>query len=118
MTGNRELAAFFVESKVKHENFGFNQLHLDVLSLDKLTAKYATQSITKKAVSDFNVTPLHFASINPNTAVLETLLKQNMELNVMDSILNKPIHFAACCVESGPLELLIKKGANVFDINL
>ena len=52
LTGNRELAASFVAPKVKHENYGFNKLHLDVLQLDKLTDKYATQSITKKAVSE------------------------------------------------------------------
>ena len=90
---------------------------MDVLSLDNLTEKYATQSITKKAVSDNNVTPLHLAAINPNAAVIKKLLEQNMELNAMDTMLHKPIHYAACCESPGPLEVLIEKGANVFDVS-
>ena len=74
LTGNRALAASLIAPKVKHENFGYNKLHLDVLQLDKLTEKYATQSITKKAISDVNTTPLHLASINPNIAVIQKLL--------------------------------------------
>ena len=117
MTGNRELAAFVLEPKTQHENFGYNKLHLDVLKLDKLTEKYATISITKKGTQDNQVTPLHFACVNPNVEVLETLLKQTSEVNVMDTQLNKPIHFAACCESPGPLELLLTKGGNLFDIN-
>ena len=74
MTGNRELVMHFVGPRVESENFGYNKLHFDVLKLDKLTEKYATVSITKKAVSDSNVTPLHFAAINPNECVIEKLL--------------------------------------------
>ena len=85
LTGNRELAASLIAPKIKYENYGFNKLHLDVLKLDKLTEKYATQSITKKATSENNVTPLHFAAINPNTEVLKKLLAQNNEINVTDS---------------------------------
>lgn len=66
MTGNRELAASFIEPKLQHENYGYNKLHLDALKLDKLTEKYATISITKKGTQDYNVTPLHFAATNPN----------------------------------------------------
>ena len=40
-----------------------------------------------------------------------------MELNVQDSHMQKPIHYAACCESSAPLELLISKGASVFDLN-
>jgi hypothetical protein len=38
-----------MEPIMKQENYGFNELHLDVLKLDKLTKKYHTASITKKA---------------------------------------------------------------------
>lgn len=49
MAGHLKLAAHLLSSKIKHENFGFNQLHMDVLTLDKLTDKIHTASITKKA---------------------------------------------------------------------
>ena len=58
---------------------------MDVLTLDRLTDKYPTVSITKKAQSDNSVTPLHFACINPNVEVLEALLNQSPEVNVEDS---------------------------------
>ena len=111
------MVAHNLKDKIKHENFGFNQLHYDVVKLDKLTDKYATASITKKGISDNNVTPLHFACINPNVEVLEKLLAQSPEVHVADGSLNKPIHFAACCSSPEPLKLLLEKGANVFDVN-
>ena len=117
LEGNREMVAHNLKEKIKHENFGFNQLHYDVVKLDKLTDKYATASITKKGISDNNVTPLHFACINPNVEVLEKLLNQSPEVHVADGSLNKPIHFAACCSSPEPLKLLLEKGANVFDVN-
>ena len=88
-----------------------------MVKLDKLTEKYATQSITKKGTSELNITPLHLACINPNVEVLETLLKQSSEVHVADTQMNKPIHFAACCSSPEPLKLLLEKGANVFDLN-
>lgn len=85
MFGNRKLALSFLEPLVQHDNYGYNKLHHDVLRLDELTEKYATQSITKQAVADGRVTPLHYACINPNVQVLETLLKQTSDINVQDA---------------------------------
>jgi len=73
--GNLELLKFALAPLLKHENYGFNKLHLDVISLDRLTEKIHTASITKKAQSCFNMTPLHFSCLNPSTQVLETLLE-------------------------------------------
>ena len=101
---------------MKNEGFGFNKVHLDALKLDRLTEKYHTASITKKANACSNCTPLHFAALNPNKNVIKTLLDQNGDFNVLTSASNwKPIHFAALCSSSGPLEVLIQKGASVYD---
>lgn len=32
-------------------------------------------------------------------------------------MLNKPIHYAASCTSSAPLELILAKGGNVYDVN-
>ena len=117
LCGNRKLAAWKLEPLIKHENYGYNQMHLDVLKLNKLTEKYHTASLTKKAHSDSNVTPMHFACLNPNVEVLAKMLDQAPEFNVQDAFLFKPIHFAAACEDSGPLELLLSKGASAFDIS-
>ena len=37
---------------------------------------------------------------------------------MQDTMLFKPIHFAAACEDSGPIELLIEKGSNVFDLTI
>ena len=86
-----------------------------MLKLSCLSEKYHTASITKKAGSCGNCTPLHFAALNPNKNVLKVLLEQNNDFNVMTTGNLKPIHFAAKCEKSGPLELLIDKGASIYD---
>jgi len=40
-----------ISAQIKHENFGWNQCHLDCVSLDELTEKYHTASLTKKCNS-------------------------------------------------------------------
>jgi ankyrin repeat protein len=116
INGNIKMLKYIVSHYIKQENYGFNKLHLDVLSLKQLTEKYHTASITKKAANN-NITPLHLACLNPSRVVLNVLLEQNNEVNVQDRHLNKPIHYAAVCESSGPLKLLIDKGASVFDLN-
>ena len=107
-----------MEPLIKQENYGFNELHLDVLKLDKLTKKYHTASITKKANSAGMITPLHLACINPNKSVLSTLLEQNNDINVMDQQNYKPIHYAAACSDPGPMQVLLEKSANLFDFTI
>jgi len=116
MSGNKDFLIWMVEFCSKNEGFGFNKLHLDVLKLNHLSEKYHTASITKKAGSCGNCTPLHFAALNPNKNVLKTLLEQNNDFNVIAVGNFKPIHFAAKCENSGPLELLIEKGASIYDL--
>lgn len=101
---------------MKFENYGFNQLHHDALVKKNISDKLHTASITKKAFSNKNVTPLHFAAINPNEDVIEKLLSQNPEINVTDEDLWKPIHYAAACSGPGPLKVLLKHGANLSDL--
>ena len=36
---------------------------------------------------------------------------------MQDNHQNKPIHYAAVCESSGPLKILLEKGASVFDMN-
>jgi hypothetical protein len=67
--GNVDMLIFAIEPLLKLENYGYNKLHLDVLKLSRLTEKYHTASITKKAASH-SVTPLHLACLNPNKIVL------------------------------------------------
>ena len=55
------------------------------------------------------MTPIHCACINPNTKYLEKLLTVEPDHNIEDKGARRPIHYAAACEETGPLELLLKK---------
>lgn len=74
--------------------------------------------MAKKAINSGNFTPLHCACINPNPAILKTLLDINSDLQMACNQMRKPIHYAAACKTPDNLKLLIEKGANVHDIDL
>jgi ankyrin repeat protein len=52
---------------------------------------------------------MHCACINPNVKYLEKLLAIEPDYTIDDKYGRKPIHFAAACKGTGPLELLLKK---------
>lgn len=55
------------------------------------------------------VNPMHCACINPNVKYLEKLLSVEPDYTIEDKYGRKPIHFAAACQGTGPLELLLQK---------
>ncbi len=92
-----------IQNMVKYPNFGFNQLHCDVLSTDTQPEKILKQSVTKKANTNRDITPLHCACINPNPKYLKMLLDMAPDLNTIDTDLRRPIHYAAACEGPEPL---------------
>jgi hypothetical protein len=78
--GNRKIAYETVKNMVQYPNFGFNQLHADVLSDDAVLDKVLRQSVTKKANTNRDLTPLHCACINPNPKYLKALLDTGAEM--------------------------------------
>jgi len=58
------------------------------------------------------ITPVHCAAINPNPEFLNLLLDISNEFSIMDEIMRKPVHYAAVCSGTGPLELLLKRGVD------
>lgn len=83
--GNRKIAFELIQNLSKHPNFGFNQLHVDVLRDNgPLPEKILKQSVTKKANTNKDITPLHCACINPNPKFLKALLEVNSDLTVVD----------------------------------
>ena len=101
--GNRKVAYELIKNMAKYPNFGFNNLHADVLSDDAELEKVLRVSCTKKANTNRNITPLHCACINPNPKYLKALLEVGADYNVIDEDLRKPIHYAAACVGPEPL---------------
>ena len=100
---------------VQYPNFGFNQLHSDVLSDDAQLDKVLRQSVTKKANTNRDLTPLHCACINPNPKYIKALLETGADLQTIDTDLRRPVHYAAACISSEPLNVLIAAGVNLAD---
>ena len=55
------------------------------------------------------ITPLHCAAINPNVKYLTRLLTVEPDVNLMDRAHRRPIHYAAACTGTKPLEFLLAK---------
>jgi len=55
------------------------------------------------------ITPLHCAAINPNTKYLAKLLSILPEYSITDASSHRPIHYAAACEGTGPLEYLLNR---------
>lgn len=85
--GNYKLAEYFVKEFAKSPNYGYNDLHANVLGKLAKGAKlpeFKSVSVGKKATSCLSITPLHFACINPNVEVLAQLLAVNSDVNITD----------------------------------
>ena len=113
--GNYKIAHEVIKNLIQLPNWGFNQLHADVLSDKALPDKVLKVSTMKKCNTNKDITPLHCACINPNPKYLKALLDAGAELQTIDQDLRRPVHYAAACVSSGPIEVLIAAGANLMD---
>jgi ankyrin repeat protein len=82
--GNRSIAHDTIKKLVKLPNWGFNQLHCDVLGDNDKLEKFVKASVTKKCNTNKDITPLHCACINPNGKFLKQLLDVSPEINNID----------------------------------
>ncbi|CAL1535690.1 unnamed protein product [Lymnaea stagnalis] len=112
--GHRELAAKYVSDAERLGGFGFNFLHKEVLTYDKedLRDIILAASVRKKPFSNDSITPLHCAAINPNVKYLTRLLSIEPDINIQTRSRARPIHFAAACDGTAPLEFLLKRNAS------
>ena len=92
--------------------YGYNHIHAQVLTLKdaSLLGQVKKASALKKTQGTMLITPVHCAAINPNAEFLAALLEVSNEFSIMDEMMRKPVHYAAVCLGTGPLELLLKKG--------
>lgn len=85
--GNYKEARFILSKIWSQTNYGYNELHYNVLLDYKPGEKikdFKTVSVAKKGHTCHNATPLHFACINPNSEVLKQLLEVNGDIHLMD----------------------------------
>ena len=115
--GNISLVDYLMSIFTTKGNYNFNQLN-QLVTIQKpggeknLDIKNKMSSNKKSSLSK---TPVHLACINPNSKILEELIKNGGEIEFQDNIGRKPIHYSAVCKRTGPLQLLIKQKYNVND---
>ncbi|KAK3092730.1 hypothetical protein FSP39_006660 [Pinctada imbricata] len=118
IVGDRELAGKLIEGAQKNGGYGFNELHKKVLQYNtEDLGNVLAASARKKPFANAMMTPIHCACINPNAKYLEKLLAVEPDYNLEDKYGRKPIHYAAACEGTAPLETLLKMGANPNDIS-
>ncbi|CAF2691907.1 unnamed protein product [Rotaria sp. Silwood2] len=116
--GHRKLAANIINDMQSKNDYRFRKLHYEVLFFDQedLIIDSACDVI-EKTKENSKITPIHCAAINPNAKYIKQLLTIVPEYNIKDDYQRRPIHFAAACEGSEPLEYLISKNANLNDID-
>jgi len=119
LVGNTDLFAFLLQKAHKNGGYGTSDFFLPALTAKtkKTVGDIKAASCTKKAFDIGGLTPLHLASLNPHTEVLEHLLAATPEAGVMDSAMDRPVHFAACAPTPSNLKLLEKKSMNFKELN-
>jgi len=114
IAGNLKVAAYLATRMHKNGGYGVVETHQDVLTKNdpkKLPANLRRTSVVAKTIQT-NITPIHFACINPNVKMLEFLLSRSPDYSIADYKMRKPIHYAAACEGSDPLELLLKNNVD------
>ncbi|XP_035216657.1 poly [ADP-ribose] polymerase tankyrase-like isoform X2 [Stegodyphus dumicola] len=112
--GHHKLAGQLVAEAVTKGGYGFGNLHKEVLLNDRQPlSAFKPISVTKKALGNARITPLHCSAINPNPMYLSSLLTSAPEYNLPDDNGWRPIHYASVCKSTGPLELLISRGISL-----
>ena len=79
-SGNRKIAYEIINKMLKFPNWGFNNLHAEVLQDNPKFDKILKVSAQKKCNTNKDITPIHCACINPDGRVLKQLLDVNPEM--------------------------------------
>ena len=116
--GNVKVAAMLIQNALS-KGFGLSKLYLDVLttSKGKLEGQLQARSVDKKARQYWDISPLHAACINPNTAVLRQMLSISGTVNEPDRLGRTLLHFAACCETVDNVCFLLSRGASLFAVD-
>ncbi|KDO24177.1 hypothetical protein SPRG_10605 [Saprolegnia parasitica CBS 223.65] len=110
--GNVALATKLLGILVARSGWGYNALHLGVLS-DAPLEPFRKVSVLKKATGH-GIAPLHVASLDPAARHLGQLVAElsTPELEFADRAGWHAVHYAAVCSSSAPMRILLDAGAN------
>ena len=63
------------------------------------------------------MTLIHVVCINPDILFIKKMIELGADWNVLDDLNRKPIHYAACYKEDGPINYLISLGALIDEVD-
>lgn len=110
--GHRHLAAALLASGAA-DKCGYNHVHREVLqNTAQPLSHFEPLAVLQKAHN--GLTPIHCAAVNPRPTYLSQLLAAttgNVVLELRDADGRSPVHYAAACDGTAPLELLLSRGA-------
>jgi ankyrin repeat protein/predicted DNA-binding WGR domain protein len=116
LSGRTDIAEYVLKKAESKGGYGTNEYFIKALTGTKqAVSSIQRQSVTKKAFSMKNVSPIHCACLNPNGEVLKHLLTVNPEFQNMDQRMRKPIHYAACSPSVQSLAYLISQNIDPKD---
>ena len=117
ISGNRKLAIYLLEKTRVIGYSQFNDLHIDVLSLNEEELKEFERHKMFDKVTNAGINAIHCACINPNKKYIEALYNYDNNIHIADANNRKPIHYASACESSEPLKFLLEHGANGLDLD-
>ena len=111
--GRNDLAAKIID----FEKWGwFSKFHIESLIKKNKAWDPPIREASAKKAGLYKITPIHTACLNPITKALEEVYMAYPNIYVADSNGRKPVHYAAVCSGTGPLQFLLDKGANLGEV--
>ena len=108
--GHRDLVQSMIEKQMKSLKMGcsFSKFHLESLTKSDQSSDWnpPIREASVKKSAEYRLTPLHLACINPSVKALTEIYMAYPDLHLTDSRGLKPVHYAAVCEGTAPLELL------------
>ena len=111
--GRNDLAAKIID----FEKWGcFSKFHIESLIKKNKAWDPPIREASAKKAGLYKITPIHTACLNPIIKALEEVYMAYPNIYVADSNGRKPVHYAAVCSGTDPLQFLLDKGANLGEI--
>ena len=111
--GRNDLAAKIID----FEKWGwFSKFHIESLIKKNKAWDPPIREASAKKAGLYKITPIHTACLNPIIKALEEVYMAHPNIYVADSNGRKPVHYAAVCSGTGPLQFLLDKGANLGEV--
>ncbi len=106
-----------MEHPDNYSQFGYSQEHLSAMSKEKKDLQFKKHLMLKQNYTLNFCSPIHCAAINTNPELLSYIVRHLPDFSVGDSLNRKPIHYAATIDNTKNLDILVRAGGDLKDID-